>query len=73
MNKEEIRKELIRGVYGPPSEWWRACHNAALNGWTEKEIRSILFWYHPITWIVAGFATLTLGVYTYALVVWWLG
>ena len=54
MTKDEVRRELVRGVYGGPGEWRHACMIAAKEGWSEKEIIRILFWYHPATWVWAA-------------------
>lgn len=53
-----VRRQLILGVYGSPSQWREACEYARDAGWTEREVRRILFWYHPLTWIVAAALTL---------------
>jgi hypothetical protein len=56
MTRPEVRKMLIRAVRGNLSEWREAVVVAALNGWSEDEIQSIITWYHPSTWILGGMA-----------------
>lgn len=56
-----IKHRLILGVYGSPGEWWQAALEAERHRWTDREIRSVLFWYHPMTWVWAAAICLVLG------------
>lgn len=57
-SRSEVRRQLIRGVWGSGREWREACELARDSGWTEAEVSRILTWYHPATyvWILLGLA-----------------
>lgn len=60
MSRKEVKRELIRGVYGSPEHWVYAARLARDNGWTSKEISRVLTIYHPSTWAIPAVVVVAL-------------